>query len=177
MQKILLKLLTVLLCLGTCFFITASVLYWAGGRINSSASLPIGLYWVVDKPIAKHDLVTFFLDESWADYAKRRRYTGLGWRGGYLIKQVAAVAGDVIDINKNGVWVNGQHLQNSLPREVDKSARPLPALILRDYKLKEDEFLLMSTYSAASFDSRYFGLIKAAQIANVVIAMFTFGEN
>jgi conjugative transfer signal peptidase TraF len=173
MKKILLKILALLMCLGVLFFIAASVLYWAGGRINTSGSLPVGLYRTVNKPIAKHDLVTFFLDEYWADYAKRRKYTGLGWRGGYLIKQVVAAAGDTVDINKNGVWINGQPLENSQQLNVDKSARPLPALVLTDYQLKEDEFLLMSTYSKNSFDGRYFGLIKAGQISNVVVPVFT----
>ena len=80
-----------------------------GLRVNGTDSEPIGIYWAVSKPPARGDLV-FVLPpaEPIFKVAKERGYlaAGPGPAGTCaLIKQVAAVPGDRVTIDEEGVWV------------------------------------------------------------------------
>jgi len=70
------------------------------------------------------------------------------------MKQVAAVAGDEITLNKTGIQVNEQLLAHSKPLKTDPGGRPLPQLELNNYRLAENELLLIGDVSPTSFDSR-----------------------
>jgi type IV secretory pathway protease TraF len=50
----------------------------------------------------------------------------------------------------------------------------LPQVALSDYPLQPGEALLMSDYSAWSFDGRYFGPIPKALIQSVVRPVWTW---
>jgi conjugative transfer signal peptidase TraF len=133
----------------------------SGLRINGTHSEPVGIYWAVGKELGKGDFV-FALPPAEPVFAraKERGYLGpgpspAGTSG--LIKQVAALAGDRVTIKDDGVWVNGVRLKNSAPRPADEAGPPLQPYFLNDYTLGRDEVLLMSDYSPASFDGRYFG--------------------
>jgi conjugative transfer signal peptidase TraF len=91
-----------------------------------------------------------------------------------LIKQVAALAGDRVTIDQEGVWVNGVALKNSAPRAADDAGRPLRAYELGDYALGSDEVLLMSDYNPASFDGRYFGPLPRTTIQSVIVPVMTW---
>ena len=75
-----------------------------------------------------------------------------------------AVEGDVVTIDARGVSVNGEWLPNSRPRKTDGQGRAMPKVMLDAYRLRAGEILLMSEYSLASFDARYFGIQSAAGI-------------
>jgi conjugative transfer signal peptidase TraF len=109
--------------------------------------------------------------------AKERGYleAGFGPAGTCaLIKRVAAAAGDHVTIDNQGVWVNGVRLKNSAPRPADEAGRPLRPYYLSDYTLGEDEVLLMSDYSAESFDGRYFGPLSKTTIQSVIVPILTW---
>ena len=165
-----------LLALG---FATASVIgsALAGARVNSTKSLPLGLYWTVNAPPRKGALVMFCPPKSPVfDEAKTRGYIDAGFcSGGYrqMIKKIVAVKGDQVAISDKGVFVNGQLLENSKPRTEDPGARPMPRYET-DCTLKDNQVLLMSDYNPLSFDGRYFGPINQAQIRSVLRPVFTW---
>jgi conjugative transfer signal peptidase TraF len=122
----------------------------AGLRINGTNSEPVGIYWAISKVPARGDFV-FALPPAKPIFklAKERGYlaAGPGPAGTCaLIKQVAAVPGDRVTIDEEGVEVNGVRLQNSAPRPADEGGRPLRPYYLRDYTLGPDELLLMSDW-------------------------------
>jgi conjugative transfer signal peptidase TraF len=109
--------------------------------------------------------------------AKERRYLAAGPSPAgtcALIKQVAAVGGDRVTISTEGVRVNGVLLKNSAPRPVDDAGRPMQPYYLSDYTLGSDEVLLMSDYSAASFDGYYFGPLSKTTIQSVIESILTW---
>jgi type IV secretory pathway protease TraF len=74
-----------------------------------------------------------------------------------------------------GVWaICGLLLKNSAPRPVDDAGRPLQPYYLNDYTLGTDELLLMSAYSQASFDARYFGPLSRTTIQSVIVPILTW---
>jgi conjugative transfer signal peptidase TraF len=149
-----------------------------GLRVNGTDSEPIGIYWAISKAPAKGDLV-FALPPAQPIFklAKERGYlaAGPGPAGTCgLIKQVAAVGGDRITIDAEGVRVNGILLKNSAPRPADEAGRPLHAYELSDYQLGAEEVLLVSDYNPASFDGRYFGPFSRATIQSVIVPILTW---
>jgi len=146
--------------------------YVAGARINTTRSIPVGLYWRVHAPIERGGYVMFCppLNNTF-DIAKARGYIGTGMcpgRYGYMMKRVSAVVGDIVSVDDNGVWVNDALLPNSRPVRDDRAGRKLPYLRINRYTLGEDELLLMSDVSESSFDARYFGPVHHAQVKNVI---------
>lgn len=147
-------------------------------RINTTQSIPIGLYRIMDEPVAKGAYVIFCPPQSAVfDQARERGYVGAGFcPGGYgfMMKRVAAAGGDVVAWTQEGVTVNGKLLPASAPLEVDKARRAMPRYRFNDYTLEESELLLMSDVSSTSFDGRYFGLVNLSQVKGVVQAVFVF---
>ena len=71
-------------------------------RWNVSASLPIGFYWETGRQIARGNYVHFCLEEQIAAFAFARRYIRSGACSGLyeeLLKPVAAIAGDTVEIS------------------------------------------------------------------------------
>jgi conjugative transfer signal peptidase TraF len=150
----------------------------SGLRINGTDSEPVGIYWAISKPPAKGDFV-FALPpaEPIFKLAKERGYLAAGPSPAgtcAVIKQVAAVGGDRVTISTEGVRVNGVLLKNSVPRPADDAGRPMRAYELSDYTLASDEVLLMSDYSPASFDGRYFGPLSKTTIQSVIVPILTW---
>jgi len=149
-----------------------------GLRVNGTDSEPIGIYWAISKAPSKGDFV-FVLPPSAPIFklAKERGYLAAGPSPAGtcgLIKQVAAVGGDLVTISVQGVQVNGVLLKNSAPRPADDASRPLRAYELSDYALGSEEVLLMSDYNPASFDGRYFGPLSKTTIQSVIMPVITW---
>jgi conjugative transfer signal peptidase TraF len=149
-----------------------------GLRVNGTDSEPVGIYWAISKAPAKGDLV-FALPPASPMFklAKERGYLAAGpspagTRG--LIKQVAALSGDLVTISAEGVCVNGVLPKNSAPRPADDAGRPMRAYELSDYTLRSEEVLLMSDYNPASFDGRYFGPLPRTTIQSVIVPILTW---
>jgi len=81
-------------------------LFLAGGRLNTSSSMPLGLYWITDKPMTKGEYVIFCppLQAAFKE-AKRRGYIGSGLCPGnysYMTKKIVALQGDNIGLPPGG---------------------------------------------------------------------------
>jgi len=164
--------------IGLAFIILAGVLYFAGARFNLTPSIPVGLYWVTQKPIKKGEYVLFCPPQKSAfQEALKRGYINSGWcKGGYgqMMKKVLATSGDMISINSSGVWVNHYLLSFSAPLTQDGHGRKLPSINKAHYTLNPSQLLLMTDQSALSFDARYFGLINQSQVLAVIRPVVTW---
>ena len=163
---------------GSGFLILGVVANVAGARINTSKSIPVGLYWTNDKPVEKGAYVLFCPPESGVFFdAKERGYIGAGvcpGNFGYMMKRVLAAKNDVISVADDGVRVNGGLLPLSAPFGRDKSGRLMPHYRAADFVLGEHQVLLMSDVSGTSFDGRYFGPVQRSQIKAVITPVITW---
>lgn len=167
-----LKILAVgVLTLSIGLFVLSIVLRIGGFYINTTPSLPVGVYRIADEPVTKGAYVAFCPPQRDVfDWAVVRGYINPGdCPGGYgqLLKRVHAVAGDTVLIDETGITVNGQLLPNSIPIRADAYGAALPQYRL-DAVLGESKYLLLSDLNPHSFDARYFGVIDQAQIVHVV---------
>jgi len=154
------------------------VCYAAGLRINTTRSIPVGIYRLTDAPVGKGEYVIFCPPQTALfEEALERGYIGAGFcpgNYGYMMKQVLAMAGDRVTSGEEGIAVNGKPLPESVPRKTDSAGRVLPRYPFFDYRLKESELLLMSDVSDTSFDGRYFGPVDVGQVRGVVRPVVTF---
>lgn len=154
------------------------VMYSAGARVNTSKSIPLGLYWTSGVPVTKGEYVIFCPPQRPVfDNARERGYIGSGFCPGdygYMMKKVLAAKGDTVSVTPQGVTVNGALLPYSKPLLADGVGRPLPRMSDERYTLGESELLLMTDSSATSFDARYFGAITREQVKSVIRPVFTW---
>jgi conjugative transfer signal peptidase TraF len=167
---------------GLVVLLTMLGTYAAGARINRTNSLPQGLYWLVDKEPERGDIVSFWPDGSEPfQIARERNYITPGQYydrgdGGYspIMKKLMGLPGDIVSITDDGVFINGDLIRNSRPFACDSIGDPLPVVRLHEYRLRENEVLLVSDYLPRSFDARYFGIQDKKQILDVLEPVFTW---
>jgi len=154
------------------------VCYGAGARINTSKSIPVGLYWTSDEPVEKGAYVMFCPPQVGVmAEANQRGYLAAGFcpgNYGYLMKRILAAKGDHVTIADDGVRVNGQLLPFSAPLAQDRAGRPLPRFQSADFVIGNTEVLLMSDVSGTSFDGRYYGPVGRSQIQSVIVPVLTW---
>jgi conjugative transfer signal peptidase TraF len=148
----------------------------AGLRFNGTHSFPLGFYFASHKHAGIGDLVFVATpDLPVFAMAKERGYLDVAYSPTpHILKKLVAVSGDRVTITAAGVDVNGIRLVNSAPMNRDGAGRPLVPYPLKDYDLLPGEVLLMSDYNPASFDSRYFGPVRAMEIEAVVKPLLTW---
>jgi len=169
------------LCIFTtaaCFFLIflSSLLYFSGVRVNTTKSIPIGIYLKSDGEIEKNAYVFFCPpDTEVFSMAKSRDYISGGFCTGgygYMMKKILAAKNDVVTVNERGVFINGKLLPLSKQIKMDRSGALLPSYSLDNYTLQDNDLLLMSDVSATSFDGRYFGIIDKSQVKDVIRPIF-----
>ena len=165
---------------GVAVLVLAAGGYVAGARVNTTQSIPVGLYWTSSAPVEKGAYVLFCPPPLGVfDDAKDSGYIGAGFcEGGYgyLMKRVLAARDDTVAVADDGVRVNGELLHLSAPIKADKAGRPLPRYPSNRSTLGQAEVLLMSDVSATSFDGRYFGPVATTQLRGVVVPVWVFGR-
>jgi conjugative transfer signal peptidase TraF len=75
-----------------------------------------------------------------------------------MMKPIAALPGDTVEVELDGVRVNGLFIANSKPITVDPKGRSMHPRLGR-FKVNPGEVWLVSHFHPKSFDSRYFGPI------------------
>lgn len=145
----------------------------AGFRVNTTPSMPLGL-WQVEAPHrAPHagDIVLVCPPDGpvFREAAARGYLPRGSCPGGFepLIKPVAAVAGDVVTLTAEGVTVNGAPIPATAPLATDTIGRPLRPMASGRYPVAERQVWLVSAHTPRSWDSRYFGALPAANILGV----------
>lgn len=133
---------------------------------NPSDSVAVGWYLVDPHPrgnAVPHvgSLVLVSLPADVAALAARRRYLPLGTP---LLKPVAAVAPQRVCVAGGIVRIDGRSVAATL--RADGMGRPLHAWS-RCRRLRPGELFLLSTINPASFDSRYFGPVRASSVLGI----------
>lgn len=147
---------------------TTAALHAAGLRVNTSPSMPVGLWWL-ERPagIARGQVVAVCPPAEPPFFeARARRYVAAGdCPGGTepLLKPIAALPGDMVEVTGRAVVVNGQALANSAPRSTDGAGRPMPA-IRGVGRVPAGMVWVVSSHDPDSFDSRYFGPVPVTAI-------------
>lgn len=145
-----------------------------GLRVNTSVSLPLGVYVRTADPGAP--LVEFCPTEPFATESSARGYRTAGMAcsdGGVpLLKPVVAVPGDHVVLSPEGIRVNGRLLPNSAALLRDRLGRPLRPWPYGEYVVAPDTLWVASTYNAGSYDSRYMGPIRTNQIRGRLRALW-----
>lgn len=163
---------------GTLTLLFGWACYVSGARINTTESLPIGLYWTTHRPMEKGAYVMFCPPHlPLFDVAKARGYIGAGFCDGgygYMMKRILAAKGDTISVDASGVTVDGSRLAHSAQLPSDDTGRMLPHYEARSVKLGSNDLLLMSDVCDESFDARYFGPIARAQVRWVIRPIITW---
>lgn len=163
---------------GAAVLAFAELCYAGGARVNTSRSIPVGLYWTSDRPVEKGAYVLFCPPQVGViAEAKRRGYLAAGFCPGgygYMMKRIAATEADAVVIADEGVSVNGRLLPFSAPLVRDRAGRPLVRFNPTRFMIGASELLLMSDVSRTSFDGRYFGPVNRAQIKTVIVPVFTW---
>ena len=163
---------------GAAVIVLGVACYAVGVRVNTTKSIPVGLYLSSSAPVGKGAYVMFCPPEVGVfDDAKKRGYIGGGLCPGgygYLMKKVLAAKADAVTVADDGVRVNGVLLPMSVPLKTDKAGRPLPRYQVKSYELGDSEVLLMSDASGTSFDGRYFGPVNISQIRTVIRPVLTW---
>ena len=135
-----------------------------GVRINTTPSLPVGLYI---ETTATSDLVEFCPSEPYASFAARRGYRTQGsCPDGVspLLKPIVAKPGDTVQLSSSGITVNNRLLPNTAPLIKDSASRPLQHFPFGRYIVTSGQVWVASTYNRRSFDSRYFGAVPVSAI-------------
>lgn len=147
-----------------------AIAHSVGLRLNLTHSAPVGLWHV--RPVepgalARGQLVEICPPSAPVVQAMREHgYLSTGWIGRCeqagvmaLLKPVAAVAGDLVSIRQGEpARVNGVALPNT------RAHTGISAWPDGDYIVSRGWVWVFSSYSAASFDSRYFGPVPAANV-------------
>jgi conjugative transfer signal peptidase TraF len=156
----------------------------AGGRyrLNLTASAPIGLWRPVPGASLKPGAAVVACPAETGpsiEMAIDRNYLGPGdCPGGFapLLKRLAGVPGDVVELSGEGVIINGGPLQPAPTVSEDQEGRPVRHYPWGRYELGPNQFWLISTRHPRSFDSRYFGPVERDQIKAVVVPALIWGE-
>ncbi len=154
-------------------FLIVGIAHAEGLWINTTDSMPIGLWLETPAHAARiGDVVLVCLpDTPTVRIGQSRGYIAPGpCPSGQetVLKPVAAGPGDIIDVSTQGVTVNGKELRNSGQLGHDSQGRPLPAFPAGHYPVAPGELWLVSAHNPRSFDSRYFGPIQAASVRSTV---------
>jgi len=153
-RRILLLVLTPIL--GTCALFRVT-----GLRINTSASLPIGLY-ITSSQAAFVELCP---DDHGLSAQRGYRHYGVCPDGAApLLKPVIGKAGDEILLSSAGIAVNGKLLPNSAPLDRDSTGRPLTHWPFGRYAAVPGTLWVASSYNSRSYDSRYLGPIPETAV-------------
>lgn len=178
MNRILNRIAASVAIAGVSVVVLGALCYAAGARVNTTKSIPVGLYWTSSAPVEKGAYVMFCPPQVGVfQDAKERGYIGGGFCSGgygYMMKRVLAAKDDTVRVSDDGVRVNDELLAYSTPRKADAAGRPLPRFQAENYMLGNAELLLMSDVSATSFDGRYFGPVNRSQIQTVIRPVITW---
>jgi conjugative transfer signal peptidase TraF len=147
-------------------------------RVNFTPSMPLGVYRLEALPSNGFARGMFVVVCAPADAAE------LGWRRGYLshggcphdteplLKMVAGVPGDDVEVSMHGVAVNGCVLANSVPLAFDRSDRPLKAWPSGHYHLGPNQLWLYAGHPR-SWDFRYWGPATMTSIIARTVPLLT----
>ena len=147
-------------------------------RINTTASMPIGLYRELPLRVARGAWVIFCLPEEPARLGRERAYLRRGScpdGSQELMKEIAALPGDRVALSQVGLIVNGHSIAETALRAVDRGRRTLPHAPFGEGYVAPGELWVLGLDHRVSWDSRYFGPVPLDHVRTAAIPILTFG--
>lgn len=143
-----------------------------GFRLNFTSSMPVGLYLLGSETVGRSELAAFCLppENPFSGLAEQRGYlhNGLCPSGRQpLLKKVAGLPGDMVEIDEAGIVLNGKQLLGTKRPASDSRGRAIPDSLLKEGVIPDGSALLLSQEHGGSFDSRHFGLIPLSALYKV----------
>lgn len=91
-----------------------------------------------------------------------------------FIKKVAALPGDSVNLNWDGITVNGKLYPKTALTIMLSNMRPTPHIPLGNYSVKTGTLWVYDNNSPRAFDSRYWGPIEKSQILSGILPVLTW---
>src|SRR5438552_5174896 len=158
------------------FLLLYATFRFFGIRVNFTSSLERGFYVVSQRPSA--NLVEFCPEGDAASISLQRGYRTPGGTcpdgGSPLMKPIAALAGDRVEVTTNGIRVNGKLIPNSAAHFTDHRGRTLDPWPNGEYIVATGTLWVISDFNSWSFDSRYFGPIHSSIVQHKLRPLWTF---
>lgn len=144
-------------------------------HIVTSDSIPPGLYARTWGTVSRGSLVAVCLPEEVSRIGFVNGYLDAAcWNGaGAVVKYVAGMPGDEIEVQREGIRINGVSVENSAVLERDFAGRALAHMPFATTVLGKNEVLLLSTHHTRSWDGRYFGPVSRDHIIATVAPVWT----
>lgn len=136
--------------------------------LNTTASAPLGFYWLSDRAPKLGDLALVRPPAPLARWMAVRGYLPLNVP---LIKHVAAVGGQIVCGGEGILTVDGRVVAQALRH--DRHGRPL-AVFKGCRLLRNDEVLLLNPDAPGSLDGRYFGPLPRHCVMGRLRALWTW---
>jgi conjugative transfer signal peptidase TraF len=144
-------------------------------RVNFTPSMPQGIYLIKGGDIQRGDYAGYCLPAAMLAIGHRYLKSGSCPSGLQpLLKIAAGLPGDQIEFTDNGIYINGIYIKNSSGKDTDHSGRELKR-ITGQWIVPEGYAVILAPHPD-SFDSRYFGLVRLADMEKV-IPVFTLPES
>lgn len=144
-----------------------------GLRLNLTSSMPLGLWRVAappERPLRGMIVILCIDDSAITAMALQRRYIEPGscpTGGEPMLKPVAAVTGDIVDVAASGITINGELLPNTAHLAHDPAGRDLPAQPSGPHEVPINSVWTLSGQTPFSFDSRYYGPVSIHNIVGI----------
>lgn len=169
-----------LLSAVTCTLGVVTLLTAVGARLCLSPSAPAGLYLPTSEPLGAGTWVQLCLPEPIVSFGRARGYHPDGWPpascpdgSAAVLKRVAALPGDLVEVREEGLVVNGRLLPRTGPQPLDSHHRPLPRLAGLRQRVPDGRCWVYSDTVPNSWDSRYYGPVPLTSILTAMRPLVT----
>lgn len=165
--------------LFACLTLVVFVLMLFRFTVNFTESMPIGVYrlFSLDRPIARGDIVEICPPVQVVDIFLREgnahAWSSCGRGVSSLLKFVAAVGGDIVDLSNKAVVVDGVLLPGSATVSPHERHHAITQIARGRYVLKAGQLWLWTPY-ARSWDSRYFGPVSSVGVQGFARPVFVW---
>jgi len=134
---------------------------------NTDSAAPAGIYRVVSSEFKRGDLVAACLPIAIAEEGLAHGYLRTGPCPGNaepVGKIVGALPGDIVEIERGWIGVNGVRFRRSAVASHDSAGRPLAHIAWGTHRVPSGQVWLFGFNDRRSWDSRYFGPVPLANI-------------
>ncbi len=124
-------------------------------------------------------IVAVCLPEPLAQWGRRRGYLVRGRCSdgtAPIGKPIFAIAGDTVTVASSGLARNHLLARDTGPLEQDRNGLSLPRIPYGTYPVAVGQLWLVSTHTASSWDSRYFGPVPVADVIAVLRPIWVHGR-
>jgi conjugative transfer signal peptidase TraF len=142
-----------------------------GYCLNLTPSEPVGTYRLVAGGAARGTLV-WLKQPTGPRGAVLHRYAPANI---LLIKRVAAVAGDVVQVEASGIRIGGTLWPDSTPLDRDVEGRSLNAYPFGTYRVHAGQIWVLSQH-ARGIDSRYFGPVAIGSVISQLVPVIVWSS-